>query len=566
MASDEESINRQHESTVDVEKLGRQRPDVFKSIWAELGFGISVFCSMLLAEFFVSGFHVILPPLAKELDIPQASQTWPSSVFSLVTGAMLLPMGRLGDMYGGYLVFNGGLLWFFIWALVAGFSKNYIMLIFCRALQGLGPAAYLPGGVMLMGKIYRPGPRKNLIFALYGAFAPLGFFLGILIGGLSAEFLIWRWYFWIGTIIFAVVTVISLLAVPFDYNRKRTDMSMDWWGVTTIVPGLLLIVYALTDSSHARNGWATPHIIVTLVLGVILLVVAWYVETHKARHPLLPADLFAPKCMKRLTAALFMSFGTFGIFLFYSSFYIELVLHKSPLTTAIWYIPLFTGGLLIGTVGGFTLHFLPGRLLLFISCLANATSMLLFALMPENPNYWAWVFPSMVCCTMGIDITFTVSNIFLTTNMPSHRQGLAGALINSILFLGISFFLGIADIAVGQTAHLGLRQSYKVAFWMAFGVASVPLLFLPFLKIGSAKSDLTLEERQKLEQPRRDERLAEESETEVEPEWKHELKMFEVGEFRQFKNGSVDGPGRGFNDGDGNKDDAKAGNRYPEWI
>ncbi|UPK94857.1 hypothetical protein LCI18_005792 [Fusarium solani-melongenae] len=519
MASDEESISRQHESFVDVEKLGRQRPDVFKSIWAELGFGISVFCSMLLAEFFVSGFHVILPPLAKELDIPQASQTWPSSVFSLVTGAMLLPMGRLGDMYGGYLVFNGGLLWFFIWALIAGFSKNYIMLIFCRALQGLGPAAYLPGGVMLMGKIYRPGPRKNLIFALYGAFAPL------------------------------VVTVISLLAVPFDYNRKRTDMSMDWWGVTTIVPGLVLIVYALTDSSHARNGWATPHIIATLVLGVILLAVAWYVETHKARHPLLPADLFAPKCMKRLTAALFMSFGTFGIFLFYSSFYIELVLHKSPLTTAIWYIPLFAGGLLIGTVGGFTLHFLPGRLLLFISCLANATSMLLFALMPENPNYWAWVFPPMVCCTMGIDITFTVSNIFLTTNMPSHRQGLAGALINSILFLGISFFLGIADIAVGQTAHLGLRQSYKVAFWMAFGVASVPLLFLPFLKIGSAKSDLTLEERQKLqklEQPRGGERLAEESETEVEPEWQHELKMLEAEEFRQFKNGSVDGTGQGF--------------------
>lgn len=87
---------------------------------------------------------------------------------------MLLPMGRLGDMYGGYLVYNAGLLWFFLWALIAGFSKNYMMLIFCRALQGLGPAAYLPGGVMLMGKIYRPGPRKNLVFALYGSFAPLG--------------------------------------------------------------------------------------------------------------------------------------------------------------------------------------------------------------------------------------------------------------------------------------------------------------------------------------------------------------------------------------------------------
>ncbi|KAM5362168.1 hypothetical protein ACJZ2D_012690 [Fusarium nematophilum] len=501
---DEESAGagaglRARDSSVDVEKLGRQRPEVFKSAWAELGFGLSVFCSMLLAEFFVSGFHVILPPLAQDLNIPQASQTWPSSVFSLITGAMLLPMGRLGDMYGGYLVFNGGLLWFFAWALIAGFSKNYMMLIFCRALQGLGPAAYLPGGVMLMGKIYRPGPRKNLMFAMYGAFAPLGFFFGILAGGLAAEFLSWRWYFWIGTIIFGVVAGVSLVAVPFDYRDRRSDISMDWWGVGTIVPGLLLIVYALTDSSHAPDGWATPYIIVTLILGVFFLVAAWYVETRKTASPLLPADLFAPKYMKRLMVALFLGFGTFGLFLFYSSFYIELVLHKSPLTTAVWYIPMIVGGLLIGTVGGFTLHFLPGRILLIISCLANAICMLLFALMPENPNYWAWVFPAMVCSTMGIDITFTVSNIFITTNMPSDKQGLAGALINSVLFLGISFFLGIADIAVGQTSHLGLRKSYQVAFWLSFGVASVPLLLLPFIKIGSAKSDLTVEERQRLE-------------------------------------------------------------------
>jgi hypothetical protein len=37
------------DSSMNVEKLGRQRPEVFKSIWAELGFGFSVFCSMLMA-------------------------------------------------------------------------------------------------------------------------------------------------------------------------------------------------------------------------------------------------------------------------------------------------------------------------------------------------------------------------------------------------------------------------------------------------------------------------------------------------------------------------------------
>lgn len=44
---------RSRDSSMDVEKLGRQRPEVFKSIWAELGFGFSVFCSMLMAVSFI---------------------------------------------------------------------------------------------------------------------------------------------------------------------------------------------------------------------------------------------------------------------------------------------------------------------------------------------------------------------------------------------------------------------------------------------------------------------------------------------------------------------------------
>jgi MFS family permease len=87
---------------------------------------------------------------------------------ALVTSAFLLPFGRLADIYGGYPVYMFGLIWFCVWSLVAGFSTNGLMLNWCRALQGLGPAAFLPSGVMLIGSIYRPGPRKNMIFSLYG--------------------------------------------------------------------------------------------------------------------------------------------------------------------------------------------------------------------------------------------------------------------------------------------------------------------------------------------------------------------------------------------------------------
>lgn len=274
-----------------------------------------------MQEYFISGFNIILPALASALDAPPDAQTWPASVFSLVTGAFLLPFGRAADIYGGGIVFVSGLLWYTIWSLIAGFSQNYLMLNFCRALQGLGPAAFLPSGVMLLGSIYRPGPRKNLVFSLYGAFSPLGFFLGIFVAGLSGQYLPWNWDFWIGTIILSIVTTVAFFTIPRDHLAAKSDtVKMDWLGFITIVPGLLLVVFGITDSSHAPAGWATPYIYVTFALGVMLLCAAVYIEGQVAEQPLLPFSLFSSKYMGPLCVSLFFSYGVFGVYLYYASF------------------------------------------------------------------------------------------------------------------------------------------------------------------------------------------------------------------------------------------------------
>lgn len=195
------------------------------------------------------------------------------------------------------------------------------MLIVTRGLAGLGPAAFLPASIMLLGKTYRPGPRKNLVFGLYGAFAPLGFFFGIIIAGVSAEFMTWRWYFFLGTIVLAIVCVTSFVTIPRAKGEDRDQgVKMDYGGMVTIVPGLLLVVFAITDGAHAPDGWGTSYIIVAFVLGILLLMAAVYVEGWVASQPLLPFDLFRPKYMIRLIVSLFFAYGAFGVFLLYASF------------------------------------------------------------------------------------------------------------------------------------------------------------------------------------------------------------------------------------------------------
>lgn len=259
--------------------------------------------------------------MIEPFDIPPESQTWPSSVLTLVAGASLFPLGRLADMIGGYATFHGGMIWFTLWTIIAGFSTNFIMLVICRAMEGLGAAAFLTAGISLLGRSYRPGPRKNLVFSLYGALAPMGFFSGILVGGMAQDLLTWRWYFWIGGIICGVCTIGTLLTAPRDYaEAKEMDVKMDWWGLCTTVPGLMLVIYAITDSSHAPNGWASPQIIVTFVIGILFLAAAVYVEGWVAESPLIPPDIFQVKYMKRMLCCLFLTWGVFATYLFYANF------------------------------------------------------------------------------------------------------------------------------------------------------------------------------------------------------------------------------------------------------
>nr|OQO26911.1 hypothetical protein B0A51_07358 [Rachicladosporium sp. CCFEE 5018] len=463
-----------------IERLGRERPAIFTTVWKEIIFVFSISMSQLLTDFFVSGFTVILPTLIRDLDIPQAASVWPATAFSLVIAGTLLVFGRLGDMYGGSAIFLGGLAWLLLWSVVAGFSVNPIMLSICRALQGFGPAAALPTGVMLMGSIYRPGPRKNLIFAIYGTSAVFGFFGGIVVAGCVGQFLRWGFLFWIGAILTAVTLCTSYISLPQKSVTKSGSTTMDYPGAISIVCGLVLTVFAITQSAHAPSGWRTPYIPVCFSLGILSPCAAFYIELRIAPQPLLPASIFATPALKPLLLALFFLYGTWGVF-----------------SVRSLVVPLGVAGLLLSVLEGLILHIVPGRVILIASGLGALGSQLLLALIPVGGNYWAWIFPATILSTIGIDLSTMYMSVFITTALPMSQQGLAGGLMNSVLHLGVGVVLGLTDIIQSATfEEQGLGPSYKNTFWFGVACGAVSLVLMAVWgKLPAAKSDLTADEK-----------------------------------------------------------------------
>ncbi|KAM5468830.1 hypothetical protein MauCBS54593_004825 [Microsporum audouinii] len=453
-------------SKAHLERLGRQRPAVFSSWLTEVGFVFTVVMSMMMSEFFVSGFNIILPPVSEALHLDDSAQTWPAAVTNLTIAALLLPFARLCDIYGGRTIFLAGHVWLLIWSIVCGFSQNSIMLIVCRALQGIGSAAFLPAASTV------------LLLASASIF-------GIFIGSVTAEFLDWRWYFWVGGCIVGIVTLGGIFVIPNNLDDTDPKARMDWLGAMTIVSGLVLVVYAFTDGGHAPEGWATPYICVTLILGVLILV-----------------------------GSLFCAYGVYGLYLFYASFYIENILHASPILMAAWFTPLaVVGGVFLAIGGGFILHIIPNHILMIISGLGFILSVSLFALIPEQPVsknpsisfiYWAYIFPAMVGGAIGVDIIFNVTNIYITTAMPRRLQAAASGVINSLLYAGIAFWLGIGELAISTTESsrgesLPKRKQYQIGFWTGLGVAGLSLVLTLTIRMGRASSGMTADEKAEIE-------------------------------------------------------------------
>ena len=440
---------------------------VFRHPSTEYGFIFTVCVMQLLGEYLITGFAMELPSLLNGRVVSDAGTMglfWPAALLTLILSATLLIFARLSDMYGGYPCFMFGVLWLAIWTLVPGFSTSLMLLNISRAIQGLAIAAYMPSTFALIGALYPQGPRRNFVLAFYSGCAPVGFFAGFLVAGaLPADKT--KWYFWTASIASFAMATIAYVSIPTDKaDRSELQLHMDWIGAFLITAGLIMLAYALSvepyvnQSDSGRSGFSDPACYGPLAAGLACLLVAFWYEGWKAKCPLLPFDFFVPKSVKPLALACLCFYASYGVWLYSSAEFFQSPSGVTKSTSsgealegiqlALWYAPTAIGGMLLCVFSGALLHIIPVMLLLLLSAVAWLAAPLLLALAPLPLNYWSSVLPSMLCATIGLDLTYTVSIIFFSSAQPLKYQGLCGAVASSLINLGMSFALPISEIAM----------------------------------------------------------------------------------------------------------------------
>lgn len=209
-------------------------------------------CAVTLTASLINGLVIVgLPTITKDLQLPPSLSFWPSSVSNLATASTLLLAGSIADTVGPRWVELAGSLSSGAMMLGQGFSRTGEQLVALRALQGIGLALHLSSSISIITQVLPQGRGRNLAFSCVGLSQPLGFSLGLVVGGILVDTIGWRsgWYIAGGvTLFFAGVGMWALPKGDKDqYADIRHNMrtKVDWVGAGLASAFMALICYLL---------------------------------------------------------------------------------------------------------------------------------------------------------------------------------------------------------------------------------------------------------------------------------------------------------------------------------
>lgn len=488
---------------------------------------IMLVATICMAHFLTqAGLAQVIAPLhyiGASFSASSPSLSWYPAAFSLTVGTFILPSGRLGDVFGHKKLFVIGWVWYSLFSLLAGFSdmiqktgaQGEVFFIFCRAMQGIGPALLMPNALAILGRTYPPGNKKNMLFALFGASAPAGFVIGAAMASVFAQKAHWKWGFWAMAITCFFMAVLAILIIPppqpHEEHTLVSDSSshsgngtrlplwarLDLPGTALGVTALLLINVALNEAPLV--SWSTPYTYFILIIGVLILLAFLFCEFHPSLspQPLIPtAALSLDTCFVLVCTA--AGWATFGIWVFFLWDFLETVRMSTPLSVSAQFAPAPIFGFVASAFTGFLLSKTTPQVIMLLSMLAFFTGTVIVATAPVAQIYWKQVFFSIVIMPFGMDLSFPSATILLSNKVGHEHQGVAASLVNTVVNYSISIGLGLAG-TVQRAASKNVNGEptdilggIRGAWYLGMGLSGVGIaVAVVFVVVGGARNRRT---------------------------------------------------------------------------
>ena len=197
-----------------------------------------------LVPFMTSSITVALPAIGNSYNMDVITLGWVSTSYMLASASLLVPFGKIADMYGRRRIFIIGIIIFTIGSTLSAVSVSGAMLLVSRAVQGMGGAALFSTAIAILTSAY-PGAERGRVLGINTASVYLGLSMGPVLGGIITEKVGWQSIFTICSVLSLLVVIATLWKFKGELVEPKKE-KFDLLGSAVYAIALVLVMYGVS--------------------------------------------------------------------------------------------------------------------------------------------------------------------------------------------------------------------------------------------------------------------------------------------------------------------------------
>jgi EmrB/QacA subfamily drug resistance transporter len=383
--------------------------------------------------------NVAFPTVRRAFGAGIDSAQWVISVYVLALGIATPLAGFISDKFGLKNVYIGGLSVFLLGSLLSGVAPNLGSLIGARALQGVRGGIAQPLSVAMLFMSFPPR-EQGRAFGIFGVVMIVAPALGPILGGLLADWNLWRWIFFINIPI--GLMGIILAAKLLQPAEQKQSAHLNPVSIVTVVIGFACVLYATSIANH--YGWTSTQVLGFFGVGVAALCIFAVIDLKFVRDPLLDLRLFRERTF--LTANVVGYVAVIALFgaEFLLPVYLQSLRGRTALQSGLILLPLAVTAGLVNPFAGRLSDKIGPRLLVIIGSIVLLVNSWQFAQLTADTAVSRIL---VLVGLRGIAISLIMQATYTTAlgAVPRNAVPRGSSLVNSTRFLAQA--LGIAMLA-----------------------------------------------------------------------------------------------------------------------
>ncbi len=411
---------------------------------------IGVFMSSLDSSIVNIAFYTMSNDLNASFDIIQ----WIPIIYLLVMAITLISFGRVSDLKGRKIFFLLGIFFFTFSSFLTTFATSGLMVVFFRAIQGIGSAFIAANAASMITDIF-PHKETGKALGINVATIYVGLVIGPVLGGFIIQFTTWRFIFFINVPIGIILFIISWFKLK-KIDQGIKEERFDFQG--TFFFGLFLATLLLGLTFTSKEGWSSYIVLLLFSISILSIILFIFIE-NKTKDPLFDLRLFrVNKIFAFANFAALMNYTALSGVSFILSIYLQSILEMPPAITALYLLPTTMTMAIISPLSGRLSDKYGTRNLTTLGMSIMAIGLIFLALVIRLLPL-IYIIITQFIVGIGIGLFSSPNNSAIMNSVKPRDHGIAAGMLSTMRVVGQSTSIALLSALLTIFIPLTLLNS-----------------------------------------------------------------------------------------------------------